>query len=218
MRIRYLGHAGFEITIDGINVVVDPFISRNPSSKLRVTEVSKADIVAVTHSHFDHFGDAAEIAKRDGASFVAVYEIAETAEKDGVSRTEAVNVGGCCVVEGLKIYCTPALHTGNPCGFVFSGREGAVYHAGDTGLFGDMRQVGELYRPDVAMLPIGGRFTMNPEEAAIATGLLSPRVVIPMHYNTFDTIKQDPHRFASLVKERAGSKVIIMEEGERIEI
>lgn len=216
--IRYLGHAGFEIVLDGVTIVVDPFISKNPSSKLKVSEVPKADIVAVTHAHFDHFGDAVEVAKRDGACFVAVYDTVEIAESEGVQRTEAMNVGGSCIVKGVKIDCVPALHTGNPCGFVFSGREEKVYHAGDTGLFGDMKLIGEICRPDVAMLPIGGRFTMGPEEAAIATGLIRPKAVIPMHYNTFEAIRQDPYRFAALVKERADAKIIIMKEGESVEI
>lgn len=218
MIIRYLGHAGFGIILDGISIVVDPFVSKNPSSKLTLADVPKAEIVAVTHSHFDHFGDAAEIAKRDGACFVAVYDTVEIAEREGVQRTEAMNVGGSCLVKGVRIDCVPALHTGNPCGFVFSGREGRVYHAGDTGLFGDMKLIGEICRPDVALLPIGGRFTMGPEEAAMATGLIRPKAVIPMHYNTFEAIMQDPYRFAALVKERVDTKVIIMKEGESVEI
>lgn len=218
MKISYLGHAGFEVVLDGITIVVDPFITKNPSSRLRLADVSKADIVAVTHSHFDHFGDSAEIAKRDGACFVAIYETVEIAEREGVERAEAVNVGGSCLVRGVKIDCVPALHTGNPCGFIFSGREGRLYHAGDTGLFGDMKLIGEICRPDVAMLPIGGRFTMGPEEAAVATELIRPKLVIPMHYNTFEAIRQDPYRFAALVKERVGTKVVIMKEGESLEV
>lgn len=218
LGIRYLGHAGFEISLDGVTIVVDPFISKNPSSNLKVSDVSKADIVAVTHAHFDHFGDAVEIAKRDSACFLGIYDTVEIAEREGVENVEAMNVGGACTVKGIEVACVPAFHTGNPCGFVFMGRGGSVYHAGDTGLFGDMRLIGDLYKPDVAMLPIGGRFTMGPQEAAIAVGLIRPRIAIPMHYNTFEAIRQDPAVFSGLVKDRDGTRVVIMREGERLEL
>ncbi|MDI9644203.1 MAG: metal-dependent hydrolase [Candidatus Verstraetearchaeota archaeon] len=219
MRIRYLGHAGFQVVIDEVKILVDPFITRNPSTKLRLDEIDKSDIVAVTHNHFDHFGDSIELAKRDSACFVGIYDTVEIAESNGVENTEAMNIGGTCVVRGIKVSCVPAIHTGNPCGLVFSGHEGTIYHAGDTGLFSDMRLIGELFKPDVAMLPIGGKFTMGSQEAAIAAELVRPKAVIPMHYNTFESIRQDPTLFAELLRSRRTDiKVIIMREGETIEL
>jgi L-ascorbate metabolism protein UlaG (beta-lactamase superfamily) len=218
VKLKWLGHAGFEITIDGKNIVVDPFISENPKCTLKLIDVAKADIVALTHNHFDHRGDCIEIAKRDGASFVCSYENKIVAEEYGLDDIISLNIGGSCVVKEITIVCTTAQHSGNPCGFVFIGKSGSVYHAGDTGLFGDMALIGELYTPDVALLPIGGHYTMGPNEASKAAELLRAKVIIPMHYDTFDVIKQNPKEFKALVQKRIKSKVAIIKEGQSLVI
>ena len=218
LRLKFLGHAGFEITLDGRRIIVDPFITCNKSSKLKLTDIEKADIVAVTHSHFDHLGDAIEIAKRDNCTFLCFTELGKIAAGKGLGDVVALNTGGSHEVKGIDVVCTQAFHTGDPCGFVFIGKERRVYHAGDTGLFGDMALIGEMYKPDVALLPIGGYFTMGPYEAAKAAELIRAKFVVPMHYNTFDLIRQDPDEFRRMVRERISSDVIIIKEGESVNI
>ena len=216
MRLKYLGHAGFELLIEGKTVVVDPFITKNESSHIKIADISKADIVAVTHSHFDHIGDAVEIARRDHACFVSTSEVRQEAVKNGVKDVFGLNIGGSAIVKGLQIVCTQAHHSGNPCGFVFG--VNGIYHAGDTALFGDMALIAEMYSPLVALLPIGGYYTMGPREAAKAAELLKAKYVVPMHYNTFPQIRQDPEEFKKMVLERIGAEVLIFKEGESVDI
>jgi len=217
MKLKSLGHAGFELSLDGKTIVVDPFITKRQSS-LKLGSVAKADIVAVTHSHFDHTGDSLELALRDESAFVSTADVSHDAEEKGVKEVFGLNISGSCQVRGITVVCTQALHSGNPCGFVFIGKEGAVYHAGDTGLFGDMALIGELYSPGVALLPIGGYFTMGPREAAKAAELIRAKYVVPMHYNTFPMIRQDPEEFKRLVEGKIDSEVLILKEGETAEI
>ncbi len=218
MRLRWLGHAGFELHIDGMNVVVDPFIYESNPSGITLDDIGHADIVAATHSHFDHWPDALKVAKRDGAPLICVSDNKKAAVMAGVEEVISVNIGGTVRVKGIDIHCTNALHSGSPCGFVFSGNDGDVYHAGDTGLFGDMSLIGELYKPKIALLPIGGKYTMGPYEAAKAAELIRPNVVMPMHYNTFSTIIQDPMEFMELVHRRTRCEVVIIKEGEALDI
>ncbi len=218
VRLRWLGHAGFELGIDGKCIVVDPFVSENPSSALKLNDIGHADIVAATHAHFDHWPDALKIAKRDRAPLVCISDHKAAAIDAGVEEVVSVNVGGTVKIKGIDIHCTAALHTGAPCGFVFSGEGGSVYHAGDTGLFGDMALIGEMYRPAVALLPIGGKFTMGPYEAAKAAELIGAKVIVPMHYNTFESIKQSPEEFRRLTCKKAVCEVVIIKEGEALDI
>ncbi|MCQ5377186.1 MAG: metal-dependent hydrolase [Candidatus Methanomethylicia archaeon] len=213
MKIRWLGHSGFEINIDGKHIVVDPFLKGNPKCKVRLEEISRTDIVAVTHAHFDHLGDSVELSKRDGSAFVCLYENRHFADEGGIEEVVALNIGGSCEVRGITVTCTNALHSGNPCGFVFRGKKESAYHAGDTGIFGDMALIRKLYAPDVVMIPIGGRYTMGPREAAEAIDLIRPNYVIPMHYNTFDAIKQNPEKFRDMVLKSSGCNVILLDEG-----
>ncbi|WP_088334687.1 metal-dependent hydrolase [Methanopyrus sp. KOL6] len=229
MRVTWLGHAAFEVEIDGVNVLIDPFLSGNPKAAKSPDEVDP-DLVLVTHGHGDHLGDAVEICKRTGATLVGIYEIAMYAKGQGVENVEEMNIGGTIEVEGLRIIQVPAWHSseivedgeivagGTPVGYVVSGEEGSVYHAGDTGLSMDMKLIGELYEPEVALLPIGSRFTMGPKEAAKAVELIEPEVVIPMHYGTFPPIDQDPEEFEREVKELGlDVEVVILEPGESYE-
>ncbi len=220
MKIRYLGHAAFEVVLDGKRILVDPWITGNPKSPVKVGDVS-ADIVIVTHDHGDHgFDDAVEIAKK-GATFVSIFEIATKAGEKGAKDTVGMNIGGPAEIKGLKIALTQAFHSGtaNPTGVVVIGKEGSFYHAGDTGLFGDMKLIGEIYHPKVAMLPIGSHFTMDPVEASYAVQFIRPEIAIPMHYGTFPILTGTPEKFQEEVRKRAPeTKVIALKPDESIEV
>jgi L-ascorbate metabolism protein UlaG (beta-lactamase superfamily) len=224
MRIRWFGHAAFEL--DGRDrVLIDPFLDGNPVSPVKSADVS-ADIIIPTHGHNDHLGDTVSIAKRTGATVVATWELAKFCEKRGckvdpmnvgsinirdsrISLTHAVHSGGC--LEGEEMF-----YTGNPCGAVVdSGKK--VYHAGDTWLFNDMTLIGEFHRPEAALLPIGGRFTMGPSEAAVAAMWINPKLVVPMHYNTFDLIKSDPQEFKRRLEDASSIEVVVMKPGDTID-
>ena len=224
--VRWLGHAAFEIQLDGKLILVDPWLT-NPKSPVKPDEYrGKVDLIVVTHDHGDHLGDAVELLRLNpNAKLVAVYELANfVAEKLGRSeQTVGANVGGPVKLEGfdVKVILVPAVHScerGTPTGVVLAGKEATIYHAGDTGLTADMQWVGELYKPDIALLPIGGHFTMDTVQAAKAVEWLKPKVAIPMHYDTFPVIAADPNEFKRLVEEKGlGTKVVILKPGEKYE-
>ncbi|ABL87979.1 beta-lactamase domain protein [Pyrobaculum islandicum DSM 4184] len=225
MQIRWFGHAAFILESGSLKILIDPWIS-NPLSPVSLQDVKnlKPTHILVTHDHFDHLGDAIDISKATGAPIVGTYELTlEVAEK-GIpeAQTLPMNIGGTIKLgDGVEIYMTQALHTANrgaPSGFVIATPEGTVYHAGDTGLFKDMELIAELYDIDVALLPIGSVFTMGPREAAIAVQLLRPKKVVPMHYNTFPLIKQDPEDFKSRVEAISRVKVYLMKPGDTLRI
>ncbi len=220
VKITWLGHAAFELSYKGLSILIDPWLT-NPLSPKKPEEV-KPDYIVVTHDHDDHLGEAITISKRTGAPVVATYELANYIESNG-GKGIGMNIGGPAVLkEDVKVYLTPAFHSsskGSPTGAVIKLGDFSVYHAGDTGLFGDMKLIGEVYSPDVAMLPIGGFFTMDPEQAAVAVQLIAPRYAVPMHYNTFDLIKQDPKVFSDKVKKlRPSTEVLILEPGKPVEL
>jgi len=222
--IRFLGHAAFDISLAGLDgsprrVLIDPWLE-NPLSPVKPSEYrgQRVDYIVVTHDHGDHLGNAVELAKATGAAVLCVYELAEELSREGV-RAVGGNVGGPLAVEGLEVVLTPALHSsgrGVPVGVVIRGRDACIYHAGDTGLFGDMALIGEVYQPDVALLPIGGHFTMGVREAVRAVQLLRPRVAVPMHYDTFPLIKADPQLFKSLAEAVTRTRVVILRPGESL--
>jgi L-ascorbate metabolism protein UlaG (beta-lactamase superfamily) len=219
VKVTFLGHAAFKIE-GSKTILVDPFITGNPKSPLKgVEDIEKADVVIVTHDHGDHgFEDAVEICKRTGAYFVSQYELVV---KSNLERVEPINIWGFVNVGGMgvEVAFTPAWHTanvGDPTGVIIRMDGKTIYHAGDTGLFYDMKLIGELYKPDLAILPIGSRFTMDIYQAAKAVEFISPKFVIPMHYNTFDLIKADPKEFERLVGDKV--KVVILNSGESFEI
>lgn len=220
--VRWLGHAAFEVEISGKVVLIDPFLRDNPLAAISPDDIRRADVIVVTHDHPDHFGDSVEIARRLGSRFVSVYETALKASEAGLGdKAVGMNIGGTFNLEGLSVTLTPALHSmsSNPCGVVVSDGRVSIYHAGDTSLFGDMKLIGQLHKPRVALLPIGGFYTMGPKEAAIAARLIKPKIAVPMHYGTFPEICAEPDEFRKEVRRRArGVKVKILKPGEAFRV
>mgnify|MGYP000853433957 CR=1 FL=1 len=228
MQIRWFGHSAFEIVSDeDLKILIDPFISNNPVCPVTVEEVD-ADIICVTHGHADHFGDAMEIANRTGAVIVANHEHSVFLAKQGLEAM-GMNIGGSVKIHNITITMLNSNHSsdmdfieeigagGSSCGYIIQLENGAkIYHSGDTGIFGDMKTViGDIYKPNIAILPIGDRYTMGPFEASMAVKWINPEIVIPMHYNTFPVIKQDPEDFARRVKSlNKETKVVILEPGQ----
>lgn len=223
MKINYLGHASFKIEEDEKIVYIDPWLS-GPTSPITVDDVDKADIVLVTHDHTDHgFVEGRDICKKTGAVFVALNELAIKAGDQGVEKIHTLNIGGSVSIGGVVVTLVQAFHSsgvGAPTGFIVRFPSNSFYHAGDTGVFSSMELFTELYSPiDVAFLPIGSLYTMDIHQAALATKLLKPRNVIPMHYNTFPVIEANPEKFKALVSEWSpDTNVIIIKPGESTEI
>ena len=212
--VRWFGHAAFEVNIDDVKVLIDPWVS-NPLSNVKVDELKNIDLILVSHDHFDHLGDAVEIARKTGAQILSVPELSNYLKDQGLN-TIGMNIGGTAEFKGLKITMTQAFHTssrGSPVGYVIKGKESSIYHTGDTGLFGDMKIIGELYKPKISLLPIGGYYTMGVDEALAAIELIKPEIVIPMHYNTFPVIKADVEKFKELAAGK-GIKCIVLNPGE----
>lgn len=228
MIIKWLGHSAFQIITDhNLKILIDPFISDNPTSNVMVEDLN-ADLILVTHGHHDHFGDTMEIANRTGALIIANHEQSLFLSKQGFD-TQGMNIGGSINIHDIKVTMVRSDHSANmdftdeilnggiACGYILKLENGRkIYHSGDTGLFGDMKTViRDIYQPDIVMLPIGDLYTMGPEEAAIAANWISPEVLIPMHYNTFPLIEQNPLEFAEIVESlNPDINTIIMEPGE----
>lgn len=226
MKVNYLGHSAF--LIEGRNrILVDPFLTGNPKASTTPDKV-QCDIICVTHGHSDHLGDTVEIARRTGATVACIVEMSDYLEKCGV-KSLGFNMGGPAKILDSSITLVPAFHSSSigapglefsaamPVGVVIDSSK-VVYHAGDTCVFGDMKLIGQMYKPDLALLPIGGFFTMDSKQAAMAVDLIKPKVVVPMHYNTWPPIEQDPKEFERLVKKSSKTKVVIMQPGESLEV
>jgi L-ascorbate metabolism protein UlaG (beta-lactamase superfamily) len=196
LRVMWLGHSTFLMTTaQGVRVLFDPFLTNNPSCPVPAKRTTTADIILISHGHSDHCEDAASIARQAGATVVASPELSGWLERQGVKHTRPMNIGGKQRLSGLAIAMVPACHSssapdgtylGAAAGFVVRFDHGpTIYFAGDTALFGDMRLIGDRHRPQVAFLPIGDRFTMGPEDAALAAEWLGVTAIVPMHYGTF---------------------------------
>ncbi|MGY5874805.1 MAG: metal-dependent hydrolase [Candidatus Thorarchaeota archaeon] len=218
MKFTYLGHSSFKVESDGKTVFVDPWLG-GPTSPIKVDDVDKADIVLVTHDHGDHgYTEGIEICKKTGAFFVAINELGIQAKSDGVENVHTLNIGGSVEIDEVTITLVQAFHSsgvGAPTGFIVRFPNGTFYHAGDTGVFSDMAIFGELYKPDVALLPIGSLYTMDIIQAVKAVELIKPKYVIPMHYDTFPAIETNPAKFWQLVATKVkGTVVQVLKPGE----
>jgi L-ascorbate metabolism protein UlaG (beta-lactamase superfamily) len=215
VKLTWLGHATFRIeTPGGKMVLVDPWVMGNPKCPDSEKKIKKVDVMLCTHGHFDHIGDALEIAKQHNPTVVGIFELCGWLEKKGAKKTSPMNKGGTQTVGDIRVTMVHADHScgildgeqiiygGEACGFVVEFQNGLkIYHAGDTAVFGDMQIIRELYAPDVALLPIGDHYVMSPREAAYACKLLKPKVVVPMHFGTFPVLTGTPVQLKQLAKD-----------------
>ena len=220
VTLTYFSHSCFLIEGAGRKILIDPFITGNPFAPVKKEQL-KVDYVIITHGHPDHFGDSIFIAKNSNAMIISNFEIASYAEKQGC-RMHPLHIGGGANFDFGRVKLTIAHHGsslpdgsygGNPAGVLVEIEGKRIYHAGDTGLFYDMKLIGEKGL-DAALLPIGDNFTMGPEDALEAVKLASPDLVIPMHYGTFDMVKQDPQAFKLAVEKETDIKCVVLKPGE----
>ncbi len=214
--LTFLGHSAFQLTSGGTTILIDPYLTGNPQAAADPATIH-ADYILVTHAHGDHLGDTAAIAKRTGAKVVTTSEIARMLKDQGCDVVP-LQIGAKKIFDFGYVRVTPAFHGagvpgGHAAGFIVNLAGITVYHAGDTSLFGDMALLGRLEKIDYALLPIGDNYTMGPDDAVEAVGMLNPKVVVPMHYNTHALIMQDPEAFKKAVETRFKAKVEIMKPG-----
>lgn len=223
VKITWYSHACFLIETDRARLLIDPFISGNPLST-EEPDAIETDYILVSHGHGDHIGDTVEIAKRTGATVISNYEIQTWLANQGIENTHPQHIGGGFDYPWGRVKLTIAHHGsalpdgsygGNPCGFLLYLEDKKIYHACDTGLFYDMKLIGEE-GIDLAILPIGDNFTMGPEDALRAVKLIEPQQVIPIHYDTFDVIKQDPHAWVARIQKETSAKAIVINPGESL--
>ena len=220
MDIRFLGHACFELTEGDTRVLIDPFLSQNPKAAAQPDELEPTHVF-LTHGHFDHLGDAVDIAKRTGAQTVAIKELADELAND-LENVADPNLGGTVEFEGGWVRLVPAWHTAvspngtahTPAGLVIDLGGTTVYHLGDTALFSDLQLVRRRQEIDVALVCIGGHYTMDRHDAAYAAELVGARQVIPCHYDTFPPIETDAEAFKSEVEQQTSSEVVVLQPGE----
>jgi L-ascorbate metabolism protein UlaG (beta-lactamase superfamily) len=225
-RLRWLGHAALLVQGQEHTIVIDPFLSGNPAAACTVDDL-KPNFILVSHGHADHLGDTIALAKRTNATVISNYEICGWLEKQGVANVHGQQHGGSHAFPFGKVKLTLAFHGsalpdgsygGNPCGFLIYLKDGTkIYDAADTGLFGDMKLIGEE-GINLAILPIGDNFTMGPEDAVRAVKLLQPRKVMPIHYNTWPLIAQDTNAWAAKVREQTKATPVILKPGDWLEL
>ncbi len=227
LSITWLGHATFlVVSPGGKRIVFDPWMTGNPMSPESAKKLGALDLLLITHGHNDHTGDAVALGRASGGRTVAPFELAEWLGTKGLQNVTGMNPGGTLNVLGLSITMVQAIHsssveddgrvvyTGAATGYVVKFENGqTIYYAGDTSIFGDMRLIGEIYKPDIAFLPIGDLYTMGPDQAAKASELLGVKQIVPMHYGTFPALTGTPARLRELVAPR-GVQVLELKPGE----
>jgi L-ascorbate metabolism protein UlaG (beta-lactamase superfamily) len=221
VEIRFLGHAAVELKSGDTTVLVDPFITGNPKAAVEAAELEPTHIF-LTHGHPDHYGDTVEIAKRTGATVVAITEVAREIGEEGVENVFDPNLGGTVTFDWGWVKLVQAFHSSTTpdgtvtlaAGLVINIGGRTVYHLGDTCLFGDLRLIAERTPIDVAIIPIGGHYTMDRHDAVIAAEMIGAGTVIPAHYNTFPPIETDAQAFRAEVESKTSSKVIVLDPGE----
>jgi L-ascorbate metabolism protein UlaG (beta-lactamase superfamily) len=222
MDIRFLGHSCFELSDGTVTVLVDPFLTGNPKAAVEAGDVSP-DVIALTHGHGDHYGDVVDIAKRTGATVVALVEIAAEIGGEGVEDVRDPNIGGTVKFDWGWIKLTPAWHTSTtpkgtvtiPAGLLINIGGKLVYHLGDTALFSDLQLISRRGdHVDVALVPIGGHYTMDRIDAVTAVEFVNPTTVIPCHYDTFPPIETDAEAFKGDVESSTGASVVVLAPGE----
>lgn len=220
MNLRYYGHSAVQLELGGHSVLIDPFISDNPLTDAELSSFAPEYII-LTHAHGDHVGDTEALARKHKTVIISSAEIASYYSKKGL-KGHGMNIGGSYRLPFGSVTFTPAWHSssfpdgtygGMPMGVIVEAEGKRIYHAGDTALFGDMELIGRRGL-DLALLPIGDNFTMGPEDAAEAAKLLGARRVIPIHYNTFEVIRQDPQAFKGLLEQQTDGECVILSAGE----
>lgn len=224
-KVTFLGHGTLQVDTDGKTILIDPFFTGNPAASTSADVVSP-DFIVLSHGHGDHVGDTVDIAKRTGALVIANFEIIDWLGKQGVENTHAQHIGGEHTYEFGRLKLTIAHHGsmlpdgssgGNPCGILLKLQDGTIYHAADTGLFYDMKLIGEE-GIDLAIVPIGDNFTMGPDDALRAVKLIEPKRVLPDHYNTWPLIEQDAEAWAERVRSETAALPVVLEPGESCEL
>ena len=230
LEITWLGHGTFKIVSPGgKHILLDAWVQSNPSCPEHLKTLDRVDLILISHGHFDHTDDCLAIARQTGAKVISNYEISHWLNSQGIENTADMNKGGTQTWEGIQITMVHAEHSssivyegqliygGEPVGFVIEFENGfKLYHAGDTALFGDMRLIGELYQPDMAILPIGDHYTMAPREAAYAIRLLEVKQVLGGHYGTFPVLDGTPDQMREYAKDVAGLTVFELQPGETL--
>jgi L-ascorbate metabolism protein UlaG (beta-lactamase superfamily) len=228
--LTWLGQAAFRITTPtGKVVLIDPWIASNPACPPALKQLERVDTMLITHGHFDHIADAVELGKKFKPQIVGIYEIGQWLESKGVENVQAMNKGGSQRVGEIEVTMVNAIHScgilddgkivygGEACGYIIRLPGGlTIYHAGDTAVFGDMKLIADLYAPELALLPIGDRFTMSPREAALAIRLLNVRHVVPMHFGTFPLLTGTPDELNRITQDIAGLEIHTLAPGESI--
>jgi L-ascorbate metabolism protein UlaG (beta-lactamase superfamily) len=221
MEIRFLGHAAFELKDGGTSILIDPFLSGNPKAAVAAEDLSPSAIL-LTHGHGDHLGDTVPIAKRSGADVVAIVELANELSGEGLEKVRDPNIGGTVEFDWGWVRLVPAWHTATtpngtastPAGLVVGFGGKVIYHLGDTGLFSDLQLPGQRDRIDVALMPIGGHYTMDRHDAVRAARLVDAAQVIPCHYDTFPPIETDVQAFKADVEAAGAGEVVVLAPGE----
>ncbi|MCM3650735.1 metal-dependent hydrolase [Metabacillus litoralis] len=226
MQVSYHGHSAVQVSTGTKKIIIDPFINGNELSDLEVANL-EVDVIILTHGHNDHVGDTVEIAKKNNALVIAPYELAVYIGKNDI-KIHPMNIGGAYQFDFGTVKLTQAFHgssyeeqdgtvvyTGMPSGVLLTVNGQTIYHAGDTALFSDMKMIGERNSIDLAFLPIGDNLTMGPEDAVAAADWLKAKKVVPIHYNTFPAIKQDPVKFTDMLPKDVG---VPLKVGEKLEL